>query len=582
MEQWTYNVVVKTEASRNVPQAIRDLATAQTTAANTFESISKFLSQDFQNTILASLDQRMALWELKQQQIDLPNFFQPVYDGLLEVRAALVTMMELKEGGFTNTLNTLRLASDAMAETGATMENAMTKLFTDKYDIGELEAKTIRRARGVHGRIPSSIIDPESETYLSMNEEGSEFQGFADRFLTGAMGNWEEVIKDYPDFLANQVIQEITKFFDNISPRSGKVMVEEILGDDEEGLSALDKLRKLTGAFFLGKKNIIEGLSEGRREEDITTGGQFEEYPKPFSGEQEKELWDTLRNSFKKGVFNMIKEKGNPFLQDETTLGAVDSLLDDVFEKSREILIKRLSEPDRKNIPPVTTAIQSARKDMEIFNIESLSEDIKQYMSQGNDPFGLTPLKEELEQVLLKSKADFETADNDVLLKDIIAKNLGEADLPAIIKESLNIYLVDRMEDISENIFFEMEDTFALIKSEFDKILMIEKIGASLDGVVEMIESFDELPSGTQTEITDPEVNRNVTIDLESVLIDNFKEAKQHTDNWFRDGMVAGINTILAQIEMMRTDMGFNMSKINTSIDNIEIPEGTPATPDQL
>ncbi|KKN76665.1 hypothetical protein LCGC14_0368620, partial [marine sediment metagenome] len=297
----------------------------------------------------------------------------------------------------------------------------------------------------------------------------------------------------------------------------------------------------------------------------------------PFDVQKGSSHWDNLKNTFQEKLKKSIQEKGSPFLKDETTLSVVDVLVDDLFGRAREILVERLNISGRKNLPPIPTAFQTARKDVSNFNIESLSEDIKQYMSQGNDPFGLTPLKEELEKVLLKSKADFETADDDVLLKNVIVKNLEDADLPTIIKESLSAFLVNYMDDMAENVTFEMENMFATVQNEMDKIFMIEKIGASLGGVVEMIESFNELPSDTQTEITDPEVNRNTTIDLEYMLINNFKESKDKL--WDVQNFLENlIFQNYLKLEQMWGDIGGRLSILMTALSNIEIKDETPAT----
>ena len=572
--QWTYSVIVKSEASKKVSEAMKDLTSSQENAAQTFKEVNNILTGNFQESLVAVLDDRLREWQDSEEEGGMAQHFQQVHDNLLEVRAALVMLLDLKEGSFTNTLNAFKLASDAMKETGATMNDAIAKIYTEKYDMDELEAKAISSVRGVYGQIPSSVIDPESETYLSMDEEGKEFQGFTDKFLTGAIGSWEEILQGFPDFLASQVIDELGNFFDNISQRSGKKIFEEILGEEGEGsLIFLKQVMK----GFLTTQEEFEKLKKSASEIDKILAQE----PKEGFGKDPikafEPIWDELKNTFQEKLKKSIQEKGSPFLKDETTLSVVDVLVDDLFGRAREILVERLNISGRKNLPPIPTAFQTARKDVSNFNIESLSEDIKQYMSQGNDPFGLTPLKEELEKVLLKSKADFETADDDVLLKNVIVKNLEDADLPTIIKESLSAFLVNYMDDMAENVTFEMENMFATVQNEMDKIFMIEKIGASLGGVVEMIESFNELPSDTQTEITDPEVNRNTTIDLEYMLINNFKESKDKL--WDVQNFLENlIFQNYLKLEQMWGDIGGRLSILMTALSNIEIKDETPAT----
>ena len=60
--QWTYSVIVKSEASKKVSEAMKDLTSSQENAAQTFKEVNNILTNNFQENLLAALDERLLHW----------------------------------------------------------------------------------------------------------------------------------------------------------------------------------------------------------------------------------------------------------------------------------------------------------------------------------------------------------------------------------------------------------------------------------------------------------------------------------------------------------------------------------------
>lgn len=591
--QWTYSVIVKSEASKKVSEAMKDLTSSQENAAQTFKEVNNVLTSNFTENLVAALDERLREWQDSEEEGGMAQHFQQVHDNLLEVRAALVMLLDLKEGSFTNTLNALKLASVAMKETSATMEDAMVEMYKDMH--GDIEFKSKQEARGIYEQIPSSILDPGSQSFFKFDEESKEFTGFNNKFLQAMIGNLDSVLQDYPETMARQIKDELNLFLESMG--TGTQMFEKLLGKGtadyknwkilQTGLGAITKVRKVF------RENISDefdpsGKTAPSKADEAVAQAISNPLMLGLEAVGNPRRWEQLKDALLKNLQKQLEESGSDVLKSVESFGIVSSIFGTVYDQIEKSLLTETmnQESTRKKASSIAQLTKGGLKlgKEEIFDLSALKDRIQEEISLEENPFGLDNIKDELEQTLLKSKAEFDPNPkygDFIPLKDVILKNLEEANLSAIVKTTLAEVLQERQFDFGGALQTELGEMFSKITNEADKIIQLEKLSTLLAGVLEEIESVNELgitPGTTKEGIE----GKNVIVDLESMLIDNFKEAKQHTDNWFRDGMVVGINSVLAQIEMMRTDMGFNMTQINTSINRIVIPNQVPATADQL
>lgn len=596
--EWTYNIVVKTEASRNVPKAIDNLTKAQKVASNIFETISKLLSRDFLDSMLAALDNRMALWELKQNEIDLPAQFEPVKTALLEIRAGLVTLLDLKEGSFTNTLNTLRVATDAMKESGGTIEDAMVEAYKNMYGGMEgIEFASKKGARGIYDQLPSSIADFGSESFFGFDEKSKEFTGFNNKFLQAMIGDLDSVLQNYPETMAKQIKEELDQFL--VGMGTGTEIFEKLLGKGtldyknwkilQEGLGDINKARKIF------KENISDEYDpNAKRKPSKADEAVMQDVAKPLAlgltAVGDPSRWDQLKEALQKSFIQQLQESGSDILKSVESFGIVSSLFEIVYDQIRDSLVKEAhdqSAPPRGRALSITQLIRGGLKlgKEEIFDLSALKDSIQEAISYGQDPFGLnTIIRDELEQTLLKSKAEFDPkveGEDYVSLKDVILKNLEESNLPEIVKSTLSEVLAEVQDDFGDALQTELGEMFSKIIPDLDKILQIEKLATNLASVLEIIENVNELditPGTTEK----AEVNRNATFDLESVLINNFKEARDHSENLLKNIVGNAEYTILHELEVMWGDILANIGNLGIAISNIEIPDQYPATADQI
>lgn len=578
MVQWTYQVIVKSESGRNVSEAINDLTTSQERAAKTFSDISTFISGDFRESIVTALDERLSHWmEDDEEGASITDNFQKLHTSLLEIQAGLITLLDLKEGDLTSTINTLNTLMAAMEGSERTFETGVVEMFKEiSGGMEQIERKTASYTRASFEKLIPRLGEIKEGSYLSYNEETKEF-GLNDKFITAAMGKFEDVLSDYPNFLAKETIKELGAFFDNISKTSGKTLLETFVPEEDPNMPGLKPLKVIQDIInsFQKKKALLEkwkkeGKMEGKEglAADVAKGD-------PFHRVGMANL-EGIKDLFKKGLTEAIKEKGSDLLKDPSTLEIInDIFVENMFERVHELLIERFAK-NPKRPPLFSKAVQTARKDQDVYDAKSFGEDILQYMYQGDDPFNLTELKEKLTSLLVLSNAEFKEADDDTLLRTIIEKNLGEeVGIPDSIKKSLSEYLVNHLDDVAEDVFLSAEKAFATVKNILDRILAMEKLPQTLD---EAVEIFDDFYSGlvkdddSIVEKSTSGHRQNTVIDLESMLIDNFKESKDKL--WDVQNYLGNlIFQNFLKLEEVWGDIGGSLSLLLTALSSIELPE---------
>ena len=334
-------------------------------------------------------------------------------------------------------------------------------------------------------------------------------------------------------------------------------------------LSAADFLKKV-------EADELEGLTEDEIKEGIV--GATEMIDKVLArvlGESSE--WDNLKEKLEKGIIDSILTSENEFLKDKDSIDAIKGFIQDLFGSWQKDITNKIYQSNRKNVPSIEGRFEQVRKRAMSYDPENIRDSLKQYMSQGNDPFGISQIREHLDEILKKSKIEYETTDDiDASLKDIITKNLSEVDLPNIFTRTFSAYIVDHMDDTADDLFLEMENVFKAVEDELEKILLIEKLGSSFKDVLEMIESFNELTTTPQSEETlDPEINRNVTIDFD--FDKYFKEAKDH--RWdLLQALGQGIDNIYFKLEQIWGDLAGTLTNLRVDINRIHVPEQYPAT----
>jgi hypothetical protein len=481
--EYIYNVVVKSETSRNIPEAVKNLTQAQTIATNTFQQVTEFLAgEEFSETILEKLSEKLS--EFKEEKFDLPfdEFFDPVIQSLQEIKAGLIVLMDLKEGDFANVYDTLRSLAEELGDKG-TLAEGVTKLFTKTFgDIQEVRKKQIDSIISMFNRLTPTTEDIEGE-YIK-NEEGEEILTLD--FLNRSIGNLDDVLEEYPDFLAKFLIAELNKFMDTVSETSGKKIFEEFIGEDIK--DDLDALKQVMDTFLKVKGTMEKDELEDKEGFKVSEMSDFDKDPFIITAEEE---WIRIRESFQEGLIKSIKEKGSPFLKDETTLSAIEVFIGDLFEKTREMIVEKINIFGRKRSPIPEQVFQTARKGMES---GEFAENIKDYIKSGDDPFKIEVFKEHLSNIFEKSQKEANQGEEPLAnFHEIFRKNLEEADLDEIFGTSIAAFLqkilITRSKEVEQNII----TVFDRLKEQIGQMKFSEKVFEDLERLQKLISTdFDE------------------------------------------------------------------------------------------
>lgn len=572
--QWTYQVIVKTGATSKVPEAIAELTSAQKASTDAFENVSKMLTNDFSKTMLLAIEEKLKDWQESEEDGSFMQNFQEVFEGLQEIRAGIVTLMDLKEGNFANTINMFRTASKAMEDAGTTIEDAMLSVFKEGNDIGDIQEGVMKNVRKAYDQLSSTIGTPESNTFLLGDEDNVEV---TDKFTGGFFTSFDDILQDFPDHLAKQVLEELNQFFNDVSKTSGTEILNEFLGESKD---LLKLMQQSMSTFFASAKMANRLIGEPKNDEveelrEIASEGLGMSINNVFG-----DVWNDLKDAFQEGVFKSIDEKGSDFLKDETTLSAVSALLDNIFETMEDSVITKLGRVERPNTPSLGVGFQSSRKNAVDNELENLTESVRDYMSQGNDPFGVMGIQDKLEDIINKSKTEFaDREDRNEKLSDIMLKNFQEANIPDMVKDSLSGFLTSNVEDDSENLLLEMEDFFGAIENELKLLLSLDQLSTSLEGAKEIMDSSNDLSIDSSDDKSSSDDIRNVTIDF-----DFDKHFQKNVDATFDSHGILYELLLMNHSEMKElwALASNDMQRLMTIVQAIEMPKERAATSSDL
>ncbi len=575
---WTYHVKISTEAGSGITNSLQELSTTQQQASDSFKEAVEFLNGEaFTEIILNALLEHLEKRDKEEDDKKIEEHLTSIIESIQQVQAGIITLMDLKEGDFSNVLDSFRQASESL-DSGR-IEDAIVNMF--KKEVGQFSSdELMEKVMNLYSDLPYSVGTESDDLYINKNSENI----LTGKFSEKPSNTFADIIDEFQEALPIKVYAELKKHLNNLGKESGQELFSNILDwegekmKDAKGNTALYFIKKQMKDFLKTRNDLRDAVKIGRAPQSALD--EYNKSPKSQFDFGKQGHWDDLKAAFKTGfIKNLLKDKDSPF-QDKTVLAAAMTLMDDFFDITQEKIIKTMNVSHRKKPPSVEGTYKDVSNDLESFDFEKIQENLNQIMMGEDDPFELERFKEEFNDIFKKSQLTANTGDNpDVDLEGILKKNLDEAGF----KESLTFPIskivtalfskdfegANTVRDQIEELFTDLTGT--------EEISVTETLNKNLKEVVDKIDK-------TLVEFKESKDGKTLP-NITEIDFDGFFAKSLVNDELISDTIMFTKQTIVNAINNTATQLNTNINRAIGLIGNLKAvrnKSNVPATSIQL
>lgn len=498
MTDWTYHVKISTEEGSGITDAFEDLKNTQEKTRSQFESITQFFqSTDFTKSLLDTLKE--SLKDLGNEETK--ESIVPILEGMMEIKAGILTLMELKEGNVDTVLDTFRKMSENIGEEGI-LTGLNNLLAQDEEKAAAREARENKylelmmeyqlKSPVFSNLKPESILTPDiTGTIPYQNRLPDERE----------LSSTTDFMKKYTRSLAEVGAADFFKYLTKTSTTSGVDIFRQLLegGEKNPAYDAITGL--LSNLAEINTQIRAYTIDEGDIDTEQKQTPEWK-FNKAILEEQRTNLQDeigkskyfkNLKAEFIKGFVKQLDTAS--IFNDKDNVGLLNIIVDEMFKNLEHAVMQPAFAGVNKNSEGVARPLipfLEGRK--ELLSRKNIASDIDKLIENENF-LNLKTLRDKLQTLLTQSHEEGIAENPDSPITSVIQKlkdNLNKEDASAIVAETLSEFLKTVLEGdllgLRNELIAAGSPTNVTRQNEETRIARDAKVNDSLLRLIEILE----------------------------------------------------------------------------------------------
>lgn len=404
MSEWTYHVNITTEAGSSIASAVTQLSTAQAAAREQFKNFNEiFQGEEFGLHMMEALKNRLDEWEQKKQE-KKEKAIDPILAGIQEIKAAIITMMNLKTADIPKVLESFQEVQDLLENTN--IRSTLIGLLKVRMDetMDDKEKLTDELLKIFDLKTPT--LNKKEENYLS--PEGSE-NIFSDAFHGKYIGEDSEIMKNYVKKISEDFSNEFQKTIFNISKKSGVDIFKNVLGDVTKNEN-YQKIKTLVKNINDAKKAVNKHEREYQNMGNIRLTDRNKKAYVTKSGELNKTLTEAevefeqdasfkfFQVEFSKGLKKLLQK--NSLFKGKEGFKKLNIITNEVMSVLKGVIEEKAKLGTEKSPSLAGTFLEILKDTDNMIDIESIMKRIMMTTRLHKDPLKLKQFEKEMQEIL--------------------------------------------------------------------------------------------------------------------------------------------------------------------------------------